>query len=226
MLATQLSFIPAVLIIGSAGIIALVAYYFRNDNVIARTLKKHKKKSIQSAQNNQITRLEGRALFVNEPLQGPFSGRDCIYYQAVVQQKGKNGWYNIVKEVKRQDFFLKVDNEIALIKANADDKSVRLHLVKDHHQYSGIGKDAPNKIEDFLKRHNKSSTAFFNLMNKSLRYREGIIALEEMITVLGVAQWKSLSEPIEGYSYSKIMTLNATDKQKLIVTDDPKHQGQ
>ena len=55
-----------------------------------------------------------------------------------------------------------------------------------------------------------------------MRYSEGVIELNEPITVKGVAQWKILNEPIEGYSYSKILTLTGTKKEKLLVTDEPK----
>mgnify|MGYP000748910719 CR=1 FL=1 len=45
------------------------------------------------------------------------------------------------------------------------------------------------------------------------------IELDEKIAVLGVAKWKTLKEPIEGFSYSKILTLSGIDKQKLLITD-------
>jgi len=53
-------------------------------------------------------------------------------------------------------------------------------------------------------------------------YTEGIIELNEPIAVKGIAQWKLLKEPIEGYSYSKILTLTGVKKEKLLITDEPK----
>lgn len=71
-----------------------------------------------------------------------------------------------------------------------------------------------------LKQYNIDSTGFLGF-NKQLRYTEGIIEIGEEITVAGIAKWKNLSEPIEGYSYSKIAALESTEKQKLIITDLP-----
>ena len=47
----------------------------------------------------------------------------------------------------------------------------------------------------------------------------------EVTCFAGTAKWKTLSEPIPEYSYSKIVALQSTDKQKLIITDDPKASG-
>ena len=75
-------------------------------------------------------------------------------------------------------------------------------------------------LEKLLRKHQKESTGFFGF-NKTLRYREGIIEEGEAIAVKGLAQWKTLSEPIEGYSYSKLLTLTGDKKHKLIITDVP-----
>ena len=71
-----------------------------------------------------------------------------------------------------------------------------------------------------LKSYNITSTGILGF-NKSLRYKEAIIEIGEQITVAGIAKWKTLSQPIEGYSYSKIAALESTEKQKLIITDLP-----
>ncbi|MFL1011099.1 hypothetical protein [Flavisericum labens] len=54
-----------------------------------------------------------------------------------------------------------------------------------------------------------------------MRFKEGIIELNEPISVKGIAQWKTLKQPVEGYSYSKILTLSGTKKEKLLVTVEP-----
>ncbi|MEP2937635.1 MAG: hypothetical protein ABJM06_09905 [Gilvibacter sp.] len=216
-------FSVAILVLGALAIIFLLNYYFNDDQRIRRILKAHKKRAVNSIQNKQTARLHGRALHVNQPLIAPFSGRECIYYQVIIQEKSKNGWSTVVRESNWQDFFIKSDDEMALIKAPKHKGGVRLFLVKDHEQHSDWGKAATDRLEQFLKKHNRSSKTLFNLLSRSLRYKEGIVALNEKVTVVGQAQWKSLSDPIEGYSYSKILTLSSSEKQRLIITDNPKH---
>ncbi len=72
-----------------------------------------------------------------------------------------------------------------------------------------------------MRRYDIDPSTFFGF-NKTLKYTEGIIEIGEQITVAGIAKWKSLNEPLPDYPYSKIATLEATDKQKLIITDLPK----
>ncbi|WP_298239440.1 hypothetical protein [uncultured Algibacter sp.] len=51
------------------------------------------------------------------------------------------------------------------------------------------------------------------------RCNEGLIELNEEIAIKGIAKWKTLKEPIEGYSYSRILTLNGTSEKRLLITD-------
>ena len=98
-------------------------------------------------------------------------------------------------------------------------KNKRLvYLEKDHRADSGFMNDATARLNNFLESHGKSSIGILGF-NKTIRYKEGIIELNEKVAVKGIGQWKSLSEPIEGFSYSKILTLTGTEKQRLIITD-------
>ena len=65
----------------------------------------------------------------------------------------------------------------------------------------------------FLKKHGKKSAGLFGF-NKTLRFKEGIIETNENIAIKGIAEWKSFNQPIEGYSYSKKLTLKGTAKYK------------
>ena len=71
-----------------------------------------------------------------------------------------------------------------------------------------------------MRRYNINPANYFGF-NKTLRYTEAIIETGENITVAGIAKWKSLSEPIPEYPYSKIAALESDEKQKLIITDMP-----
>ena len=64
--------------------------------------------------------------------------------------------------------------------------------------------------------------------NKQLRYRESIIEIGERITVAGYVKWVELEQPVSDYNYSRVATLVAKDKNKILITDatealKPKH---
>jgi len=203
-------------------IIAIVAYYFSNKKIMLREFKKSKKKPINRIQEKAYAKIIGKAKHTNEPLIAPLSGRKCVYYHVIVEVKGDKNWTKIINEEKHQDFFIESNSEMAIVKMSSVQKSMRrFFLVKDYKENSGFRNDAPEKLEAYLKYHNKKSTGFLGV-NKTIRYSEGIIELNEPIAVKGIAEWETLNEPIDGFSYSKILTLVGTKKEKLLVTDEPK----
>mgnify|MGYP000014267264 CR=1 FL=1 len=111
---------------------------------------------------------------------------------------------------------------MAIVKMSSLQKSIRrFYLINDYKEKSGIRNNASEKLKAYLKYHNKKSTGFLGI-NKTIRYSEGIIKLNECIAIKGVAEWKVLDKPVKGYSYSKILTLTGTKKEKLLITDEPK----
>lgn len=213
--------IPAIFIL-LVIIFIITALLFSTKNVIIREFKKGRRKSINSIKENEYVKIIGNAKHVNTPLTAPLSGRQCVYYHVIVEVKGDKNWRRIINDVQSQDFFIKTSTEMGIVKSDFMQKGTsKCHLVKDYKENSGFRNDAPDKLEAYLERHNKKSTGFLGI-NKTIRYTEGIIELDEKIGVKGIAKWKSLKEPIEGYSYSKILTLEGTKKEKLLITDEPK----
>ena len=202
-------------------IIAIVSNFYSKRKTIMRELTKSPAKPINSVKDNETVRLHGRAQFKDEPLLAPLSGRKCVYYHVVVEQKGdKNSWRQIASEFKAQDFYLLVGDELALIKSQASHRVLH-YLVADHVRKSGWRNDATPLLESFLAKHGKRSTTMLFNANKTLRYKEAVIIKDEPIVVKGLGKWQALDQPIEGFSYSRILTLNSTQSDKLIVTDDP-----
>lgn len=218
------SFIVPIIIMLIIGLIAFLVYYFSTKQKIIRTLSKLPIKQIGSLKNNELTRFSGKALHVKEPLIAPFSKRKCIFYVMKIEQKKSNGkssyWKTIVKEEKIQEFFLEKNGDFAIVRPKQAPKNYMSHLVIDKKTNSGTFNDPSPKFKALLNHYNINSEGFFGF-NKQLRYSEGIIEIGEEITVAGIAKWKSLKEPIEGYSYSKIAELESSIKQKLIITDLP-----
>lgn len=213
--------IPAVFI-SLAITIIIISLFFSTKNIILREFKKSRKKPINRIKENEYAKVIGNAKHVNTPLIAPLSGRQCVYYHIIVEVKGDKSWRRIINDVQSQDFFIETSTEMAIVKSAFMQKGTsKCHLVKDYKENSGFRKDAPEKLEAYLKQHNKKSTVLFGL-NKTMRYTEGIIELNEKIGIKGIAKWKSLKEPIEGYSYSKILTFEGSKKEKLLITDEPK----
>ena len=216
--------IPIILIITVVAVIIFLAYYFNTKQIVIRKLSKIPNKPIGGLKSNQLSKITGKALHVTEPLIAPLSKRKCIFYSITIKQRKSTGksshWRTILKEEKVQTFFIDNNGDFTIVKPIQNPKNYISYLVKDKKTASGSFNEPTPEFEALLKDYNIDSTTLFGF-NKPLRYTEGIIEIGEKITVAGIAKWKTLSEPLPEYPYSKIATLESTDKQKLIITDLP-----
>jgi hypothetical protein len=211
-----------VLIIVAIVAIIAIAHYYNKENRILRELKKSRSTRIHRAKQNEYVKLIGKAVGGNNLLIAPLSKRPCLYYYVYVEKKGDKSWRKYLSAEEKQDFFLDVDGERAIIKPAMTHFDFRLrYLVFDHEDSSGTFNDAKAHLESFLKQHDKSSTGFLG-WNKTLRFKEGVIEPGETIAVKGIAEWKAIEEEIDGINYSKILTLKGIAEKKLIITDHPK----
>lgn len=205
-------------------IIGFLIYFYNPKQKIIRILKKLPTKNIGSLKTGELSKITGKALRVTEPLIAPLSKRKCVFYSMTIEQEKSSGksshWDKIVHEEKIQHFFIEKNGDVVMVKPTKDPTNYKSFLVVDRETASGTFNDPDIEFQKVLKGYDIKSTGFLGF-NKQLRYTEGIIEIGEEITVAGIAKWKSLSEPIEGYSYSKIATLESTDTQKLIITDLP-----
>jgi hypothetical protein len=206
------------------GMVIYLSYYFNARQVIIRKLSKIPHKSLSSIRTNDLVKISGKALHVQEPLLAPLSRRPCIFYKIKIYQKKSSGkhsyWDTIIKEEKFQDFFIEQNGEMAIVRPTNEPKNYQSFLIIDKKSSSGAFDHPTPEFETLLKRYNIDTKGIFGF-NKSLRYEEGIIEVGERITVAGVAKWKALKEPIPKYRYSKIMELEQVGKHKLIITDLP-----
>jgi len=222
LLATAL--LPILIIVAIIGIIGFSVYFFNPKKVILRKLSKTPSKPIGSLKTNDFVKVTGKALHVEEPLIAPLSKRKCIFYSMTIQKRVSTGksshWKTIINEEKVQDFFLENRGDYAIVKPTQTPKNFISYLVKDKKTSSGMFKTPTPEFESLLRQYNIDTTNFFGY-NKSLRYAEGVIEIGEIITVAGIAIWKTLNQPIPEYTYSKIAALESSDNQKLIITDLP-----
>ena len=193
------SSIIVALVIGIILVIIFCSIYFNKKNVIKRALKKIPLRSATNLRTNELSKLYGKALHVKDPLIAPYSNRKCVFYQIKIQQKVQNGksshWKTLVEEERFQEFFLNVNGDMVIVKPKINPKNYRCFLVKDSTQKSGTFNDPNQKFKSLLKQYNINSETWLGF-NKALRYEEGVIEIGEYITVAGIVQWKSLSEPV------------------------------
>lgn len=216
-------FIPFVF----AGVFLLIiflVYFFSKKKIILRRLAKFEFKHIGQFRTNQPTKISGKVLQTHEPFEVPFSKRKCVAYQIRIEQKVSTGksskWKTLFVKDDIQDFFVEQRGEVVMIKPTKSPKNYYSFLVKDKSVSSGTFKDPTPEFKKLLKDYNINAEGFFGF-NKTLRYSERILEIGETVVVAGIAKWKSLKQPIEGYNYSKIAALESTDAQQLIITDLP-----
>ncbi|WP_406685119.1 hypothetical protein N1F78_05180 [Seonamhaeicola sp. MEBiC1930] len=213
-----------VLIITGFIIFGFCTYYFGRKQTILRKFSKFQFKSISQFRSNELTKITGKVLHVHEPFVAPFSKRKCVAYLFKIEQKVSSGksshWKTVVEQEDIQDFFIEVNGDVVMIKPVKVPKNYFSYLVEDKSINSGFLNDPTPEFKKILDYYNVESENFLGF-NKTLRYSERILELGEVITVAGIAKWKSVQEPIEGYSYSKIAALESNETQKLIITDLP-----
>ncbi|MBC8757317.1 hypothetical protein H2O64_21795 [Kordia sp. YSTF-M3] len=213
--------IPALIIVGFA-ILIFVGFYFSAKSRILRELKKVRRKAIHSARENEYVKIVGKAKHAGEPLIAPLSNRKCVYYAVKVEEQSGKHWKTIIDDVVFQDFFISTGTESAILNLKVQkDNTKRIYLVTDHSINSGFFKKPDAEIERYLQLKGNKSTGFFG-MNKTLRYKESVIELNEEIAVMGIAKWQTIDTPVDGYSDSRVLTLTGSKEQKLLVTDEPK----
>lgn len=201
-------------------IIALIHFYSKKSKIL-RELKKGPSKPINTVKDKEYARLHGQVEVIDEPLIAPLSGRPCVYYHITVEQKTDKSWRTIINDFNHQDFYLNSGSEKA--KISARNKNVLLfYLETDHERRSGWSNNPSQGMEAYLKKHGKDSKTWLFNTNKSLRYKEAVLEPSEKVVVKGVAHWRRLDAPRDGFSYSRILELSGNLEKKLLVTDLPK----
>lgn len=214
--------IPLIIIV--VGAIIFLSFYFSQKQVILRKLSKIPFKPATGLKTSELTKVSGKALHVKEPLLAPLSRKKCVFYTIKIEKRVSTGksshWKTIIDEEKTQEFFIDNRGDYVIIRPTQSPKNYLSYLVTDKKTSAGAFNDPSPEFEALLKKYNIEPQNLLGF-NKSLRYKEGIIEIGEQITVSGIAKWKTLSEPIPGYHYSKIAELVSEGKEKLIITDLP-----
>ncbi|WP_298509158.1 hypothetical protein [uncultured Kordia sp.] len=206
----------------SVGALVFIWIYYSKKNKILRQLKKIRRKAIHSVRKNEYVKIVGKAKYAGEPLIAPLSKRKCVYYDVKIKEKRGKHWHRVVNDVQFQDFFIQAGTESAVIHLNSrNEVEKQIHLVADHAFSSGFLKNLDEETKRYLAQYGKNSTGAFGF-NKTMRFTERIIEVDEEIAVMGIGKWTTIDTPIDGYSDSRVLALTGTKEQKLLITDEPK----
>jgi len=208
------------------GLAIFLFYYYSSKQVVLRTLKRLPRQRLGSLRTNTYSKIQGKALHVDGPLIAPLSGRECVFYQILIEQRVQRGkhahWKTLVDDEDIQDFFIEQNGERCMVLPETNPRNFIAYLETDRTVKSGTFNNPTPEFMNVLKMYNINSEGFLGF-NKRLRYKEAIIEVGERIVVAGNIKWMELENGIADYSYSKIASICGGDgKDRLIITDSAK----
>jgi len=201
--------------------IIFVRFYFTQKAVVKRKLKKAAGVKISSFLSGEIAKVAGSVEFVGQPLIAPLSGRRCAYYYVLVEQlisTGKNSyWEEMIEEEIGGTFVIRDGRYRGYIDKSS---TLKTYLVQDCVYRSGTLNDATEALENYLRNKGMKSVNMLGL-NKTLRYKEGVLEEGESVAVMGRGEWKSSKEVSLLESFGKILVLSSTAEEPIYLSDDP-----
>jgi hypothetical protein len=206
------------LLIGIA-LFAVGLYFYKKKQLIADT-PTSKIRSIAMG----LIEIFGQVIPIKERLfKSPFTDKECVYYQFTIeeyQSSGKNShWVTIKKGEQRGLFYLKDDTGMVLI----DPTGAKIEARKDFEYQSGLGKDPPEQVIRFLATNNLAHEGFFGL-NKTMRYRETIIAPDEILYTMGTADVNPFVNDTTAQEGVNHTIIKKGTKEKMFFISDKKEK--
>ncbi len=213
----QFIFIVIALIVGVA---IFLGAYFNKKATIKRKLRKAPVKRVFSFVNGEVAKLVGKVELVDEPLVAPLSNRKCSYYHILVEQQVSSGksshWKKLIEEEVSCKFVIRDGNSHAFIQG----KDLKSHIIDDRKYRSGFLQDATEGLERYLNRHGYKSENVLGL-NKTIRYKEGVLEKEEEVAVMGKGEWKEAGMIDLPDYYGRVLVVSATEDDFVYLSDDP-----
>lgn len=198
-------------------LLAAVINYFGKEAKIKRKLRALPVTPIGEFKAGEVGRITGHAETVGELLIAPLSKRPCMYYQVIVEQRkgGKNKrWVRLINEERYPPFMLKDGNHHAIV----DTKWVQTYLDKDAEFSSGWLDDATDDLRQLLEKHGHKDTNWLGF-NKTLRYQEGIIEENELVTVRGTGHWYTGKDQGLPDKFKRVLVMKSTEDEPVYISD-------
>ncbi|MFW5739847.1 MAG: hypothetical protein ACOC1F_05730 [Myxococcota bacterium] len=206
-----------------------VAVYFRFRSRGARTrrlLQRRSRVPIAALQDGVPSKISGRLRYASEPLRAALTGRPCAVWEIEIEELTADResiapvWQPFIVEQDARDFH--VDDESGSVLVHT--AFVRVTAVKDAQFWSGLLRDAPPQLEAYLQRHGERSKGKLGL-NRTIRYREGVLEAGEQVTVLGVP--RAEDEPGVAHDYreqQQRLVMHGPADGFVVVSDAPDTQ--
>jgi hypothetical protein len=204
-----------------AGIVAVIIslYFFKKKQLIADT-PTSKIRSIAMG----LAEISGQVIPIKERVfKSPFTDKECVYYQFTIeeyQSSGKNShWVTIQKGEQKDLFYLRDDTGTILI----DPTGAQIEAKRDFEYQSGFGKDPPEQVIRYLSTHNMSHEGFFGL-NKTMRYKETIIAPDDTLYIMGTAGENPYKKETTANHLDSIMIQKGKYEKQYYISDKSEKQ--
>jgi len=193
---------------------------FNKEARLKRKLKKAPLIEISDFREGQIAKIVGEVEFIDSHLFSPLSMRKCTYYYVHIEQKVSSGkstrWKTIVEEEVSCKFLIKQGKYVAYI----NDNNIKSHIVQDRYFSSRIFNEPTPTIKKYLRSKGVSNENFLG-MNKTLRYKEGILEHGERVAVLGKGEWKTASSLDLPEIYNRVLEVTSESDHAIYLSDDP-----
>jgi len=221
-----------------------LAAYLGSEVRLRRMLRRARRWSLATLPEDTFGRVTGAAHpFEGEQLTAPLTGRTCLYYVALVEQRLAHGtdvmrWTRLALERRGLPFVLAdgghraiVDPRRARVTIHFDHvyRTPRLPLAVQQQEVPQGGSATALMTEDtrrghFLARHYLVNRDWSTMAE--LRYREAIIEVGEQIAVLGSGiREPDLEARSDGDAYRAVggsrLRLTGSRRYPLVISDDP-----
>jgi hypothetical protein len=196
---------------------AYLAWFNSETQQTKRALLGAPGETIADAPEGKPAKLVGSLEYEGAPLRAPLTGRPCACYHVVVEEHmGQGGTHEIINTRDIQPFFLRDATGTARVEC----QFTTLLIQKDGNFRSGTFNDASPELEAFLEQHGQKSTSLG--LNRSLRYREGVLEEGEQVAVLGkVRREADPASETGGYRQRPERVVVGPADDSLYISDDP-----
>lgn len=179
--------VAGAMVVGSL-LFAFGRWYDSERQRVLRALRHVASRQVAEVRDGEIAKIVGRLEHDRQSLIAPLSGRRCVLYRVVVEEReGENGrWTAVIERTRFVPFLLRDDTGHARICPAAPDVAI----VQDRHYESGTFLDATPALEAFLAEHGRRSTGLLGF-NKAMRYLEGVLEEGELVAVVGQGRWEA-----------------------------------
>lgn len=200
--------------------IVFVSWYFSKKAIVKRKLKRATYRRFTEIRRGEIAKLVGKVKFIDQPLKAPLSGRTCAYYHVLVEQRVSTGksahWKTIIEEEASSKFVLREGSRYAYIRSD----KIKSYVVDDMKYKSGLWDDASSELQRYLKNHQVASVNFLGL-NKTIRYREGVLEENEEVAVLGTGEWRNASDLGLPPQLERVLLIQSPQEDAVYLSDSP-----